>query len=661
MPNQKPWGPPYLGAAYYPEDWPMEKMDEHIALMKEAGINVMRVGEFAWSSMEPREGEYDLGWLHTVIDKLAMAEIAAIMCTPTCTPPAWLTQRYPEVLFVDHHGVAQSHGARRHACPNNPVYREHCTRIVTRLAEEFGSEESIIGWQIDNEVYTNLSRSCFCPVCVGKFREFMRERYGTIENLNEAWCNSLWSMTYDSFDQLPIARPDVWHHPALLMAWDEFMSRSYIDFTKHQAEVLHKLTKHPIGTDMMMVGGVDHYEINRHLDIVEFNHYHNRDSFWESAFWFDLNRPIKDIPFWNTETATSWNGSVSAHSYNEPGFCRANSWFPIALGAEANMFWLWQTHRAGQELMHGAVIDASGRPLHIFGEVQQTAREFKAAAGFINGTRPVRTGLAIHWSNLAYIVFKNQPMAAVNYYAEMSRNIYKPLIQAQFRPDVIDASVDLAPYKLIFSPLLPALDQHALRERLDAWITSGGTWIAGPLTDVRTTDGARFTHAPYGCLEDWAGIYCKHQIPGEVPTFKMNWEDGTQSQGSLWYDGLELRGAEALATYADGPLAGLAAVTRSALGRGQIITLGTLPRPAELLNLLKTIGADVGILPVAEASENVMFAPREGDAGAGAVVLEYECRPGTITLPREATDILIGEKRSGTVEVPAYGVMVLKY
>ena len=198
--------PPYFGAAYYPEDWPLAQIDEDIALMLRAGMNCMRIGEFAWSSMEPDEGRYEFGWLHTVVDKLAAAGLATILGTPTCTPPIWLVERYPEVLFVLDDGRPSGHGARRHACPNSPVYRDHCARIVSRMADESGQDDRILGWQIDNEVYAIGGwppRSCCCPVCLQLFREKMRAEFGTIEALNDAWCLSLWSQAYQSFDQLP--------------------------------------------------------------------------------------------------------------------------------------------------------------------------------------------------------------------------------------------------------------------------------------------------------------------------------------------------------------------------------------------------------------------------------------------------------------------------
>ncbi len=172
---------PFIGVAYYPEDWPESEMDFDIAKMKEIGIGVARIGEFAWKKMEPEEGVFEFGWLHRVVDKLAEAGIRVIMGTPTAVPPKWLTSLDKEMFIEDGNGHRVSHGGRRHACSNNPIYLEHCDRIVTELAREFGDDENIIGWQIDNEIYL---QNCHCRHCENQFRRHLKKKYGTIEELN---------------------------------------------------------------------------------------------------------------------------------------------------------------------------------------------------------------------------------------------------------------------------------------------------------------------------------------------------------------------------------------------------------------------------------------------------------------------------------------------
>ena len=652
-----PHTPPWLGAAYYPEDWPLEQIDDDIALMKDAGMNVMRVAEFAWSRMEPREDHYDFDWLHIVVDKLGEAGLATIMCTPTCTPPAWMVERYPEIMCQDAHGTPKRHGARRDACPNSPVYRDHCGRITRAMAEGFGDDENVIGWQIDNE----LSGYCYCPACQRKFQDAMRARYGTVEDLNEVWALHLWSQALQSFSQLPIPTDVHNFHPSLVQAWRDFWSDSYTEFTYHQADILHELVRQPVGTDMMPVHGVSYEKVHRELDLVQFNHYNTEDNLWYAGFWMDYCRQFKDVPFWNTETSTCWSGRTWARGYRAEGFCRANSWLPYLLGGEANLYWLWRSHRAGQELMHGSVVSSCGRPLHIFGEVKEVAEGIRKSADFINGTTCTDPGFGLHFSNAAGHMMGIQPMVeGFDYSTRLSEDCYRPLVRAHYRTDVIDPTVDLSKYRVIWSPFLPALDEAGLRERLHEWIENGGIWIAGPLSDIRKVDGTKFTHAPYGTLEDWAGITCKYEIPGAPVDFAVRWPDGSESNGDVWYDGIEPRDSEALATYTAGPLAGLAAVTRRTVGKGSVIALGTLPPHDVIVSLIGGLLSEAGITPVADASPDLLVVPREGEAGSGLMAVEVGGKPARLAFEGTMLNLLDDTEYTGEIALPPYGVAVLK-
>lgn len=657
--------PPYLGAAYYPEDWPLSQVDADVELMVRAGMNVMRVGEFAWHSMEPEEGWYQFDWLHMVVEKLGAAGIAVILGTPTATPPIWLVERYPEVLFVTDEGKQLAHGARRHVCPNNLVYRDYCARIVTKMAEEFGDDDRVIGWQIDNEVYPLGGwppRSCCCPICVRQFQAWMRDQFGTIDRLNGAWCLHLWSQAYRSFDQLPPPRRDIWHHPSLLAAWAHFSSDSYAGYVKHQADILHEKAKQPVGTDMMPFDGVDYADMHRCLDLVQFNHYNEMDNLWRAAFWFDFIRPLKPAPFWNTETQTSWNGSVAINSgLKDPGFCRANSWLPIAMGGEANLYWLWRQHWAGQELMHGAVVSSAGRPLHVFPEVQEIAAGLATSSEFLRGTRPVQAHLALLYSQRVARVQTFQPiMPGLSYQSKVQESIYRPMLQAQLRPDIISPEADLSEYRVIVAPLLLSLDEADLRSRLREWVEAGGILVIGPMSDIRDGQGAKFTHAPLGSLEEWTGVYCRHTVPGVPKDLKLRWDDGHESAGSLWFDAFEPNEAQVLATYLDWPNEGLAAVTSSSLGNGKIVLLGTLPPPEDLQSLLRRVCDEAGTPPVIEASANLIVVPRVGAAGWGIVAVEVDNEPATLNLPGPMDDLITGQTLQGRLELPPYSVLVLR-
>ena len=237
-------------------------------------------------------------------------------------------------------------------CSNNPDYKAYSARIVEKMAQEFASDPFVIGWQIDNEIYTH-DKGCFCKHCISKFHDALRQKYGSIKALNDAWNLNLFSQAYDSFDEIPAPR-DAWHNPHLLQEWYNVQNDSHVEFVHIQADILHKYTNVLIGTDTMPVNGMDYRKLNSKLDVVQFNHYNEPDNLYKVMLWFDYLRTMRPHPFWNTETSTCWNGSVSiTQSIKPDGFCRVNSYLPLAMGGEANMYWIWRTHWAGHELMHG--------------------------------------------------------------------------------------------------------------------------------------------------------------------------------------------------------------------------------------------------------------------------------------------------------------------
>jgi beta-galactosidase GanA len=259
-------------------------------------------------------------------------------------------------------------------------------------------------------------------------------------------------------------------------------------------------------------------------------------------------------------------------------------------------------------------------------------------------------------------MFEFQPIVnGFKYSEKLTGSFYRPLMETSLRADVIDPAVSLDSYKVICSPFLPALDEAGLRQRIKAWVKAGGIWIVGPLSDNLTLDATKFTHSPFGFLEQLMEAYCNYQIPGDPQDFALRWSDGSESCGSIWYDGFEAGGAEVLATYTEQPFEGLAAVLRKKVGKGQIILLGTMPRHEDLKKLLLSECGQAGIGPVAEASSNLLVVPRKGKAGEGLIAVEFENRPASLTLTRPAVDLLTGRKHNEKVKIQSYGVMVLKY
>lgn len=661
--------PPYLGAAYYPEGWSDQRVDEDVRQMKETGINLVRLAEFAWSRLEPEEGRYDFGWLRRVIAKLDAAGIGVILCTPSATPPVWLTEKYPDILPIAEDGRRTTHGARLHYCPNHEIYQEYIRKINEAIVQEFDSCPNVIGWQVDNEVYTWQGKGCFCPTCQEKFHQFLKERYGTVEQLNRCWQLTLWSQEYKNFDQIPMPRSDVWHHPALKTAWLEFQEDSITEYVSRQYRTIKKYSRKPVGTDMMPLPLVSHVKLTREADVVMFNHYNNEDNLGQVFFWFEYLKTLRDIPMWNTETDPCGNGSTARQAYKPRGFCTVNSWLPLIFGGEANLYWHWRAHRAGHELMHGAVIDAHGRPNHTYGEIKQLAADFKRCADFLVQTKVSPAPIAIHYDALAEKQFLAQPIAAGLKYQPILRDcFYEPLRRIGQRVDIIPPCHDLSQYRVVLSPLLPYIEQELL-SRLYSWIEAGGIWIAGPLTGCRDAAGGQL-EKPLGPLEEWAGCVRRYALAAnEKYPFDLHDVYGEKSDGAVWYDAFQTQEGRAAAVYwnASYELAGMAAVVERKIGKGKIILLGTVPQKELLLRLAEVDTSGQAVKdyqqPDYQLSDNLLAVPRVtgNSLEAGVLLAEFTGQKGQLYLTRKAEDLRTGQLFSGRVEVSPWTVMVLRY
>lgn len=655
--------PPYIGAAYYPEGFSVDRIERDIAQMKSTGINTVRLAEFAWSRLEPSEGHYDFNWLKDVIDKLSDSGIGVILCTPSATPPFWLTDKYPTVLPMRYDGHRASHGARLHYCPNNEIYRSIIRKFIREFARRFSACRSILGWQIDNEVYLPFGEGCFCPDCERKFHDFLEDRFGSIDNLNHEWQLTLWSQEYPSFSKVPMPHPSTPHHPSLKAAWIEFQEKSIIEYVEEQVDLLKEYSGKPISTDMMPLPLIDHVRANRKTDVVMFNHYCSESSLHTAFFWFDYLKTIKDVPLWNTETDPNFNGGTTLSGYKSSGFTTVNSWLPFIFGGQANLYWHWIGHRAGHELMHGSIIDSCGRPTYTEREIARICKDLAGSSKFLNGTRLCPARVAIHYSAFSEKLFLNQPICAhPGYWAVIFEKFYMPLIKSGIRVDIIAPDKELDQYEIVISPMLPYLDNHGLKERLNKWIEDGGTWIAGPLTDIRNQHCAKLD-SPFSVLENWGGISVKYfTAPNPDRLFDLKFSDGIVSEGSLWYDGFELAGALPIAVYGDRSFefTGLTAIAENSKAAGKVITLGTLPLEADYLRLIRSHKADhEDIMP--KSSENVLCIPRCGEAGEGFALAEYLNKPGSLEIRNSAVDLLTGIRHSGVVEIQPYTIMIMRY
>ncbi len=646
----------YIGAAYYPELWDKTEIDKDIAKMKEYGMNCMRIGEFAWSTMEPKEGEVNLDFFKYVVDKLYENGIYTVMCTPSCTPPRWLFAKYPDAMRIrsERHVVSKMDvHSRVHPCKSHKGIRQENARIAREMAKAFANHPGVIGWQIDNEMYA-YDYGCYCDRCKAGFREHLKNKFGTVENLNKSWGMYRWSLDYQSFDEVMPPSWKSWENPSRMVEWLRYQNSLIYSYVHEQADAIREYSSAPIGTDMMIDNFLSYNEMNKKLDVVQHNHYNTVDNLYRIIFNFDFYRTLKERPFWVTETLLGWNGSIAAYGgYRNVGYSYINSLLPIAHGAEMNLYWLFRSHPNGHELGHGAFLNSSGRPNNVAKSVRMITDTLTKSEDFLLNSK-VKSKLALTYSAEAFNMFLHAPIVEnfdhdvdikfINHFHKVFRH---------YNLDVIETDKDLSEYDTIMSPFLACAQIDGFKDRVVEWVKNGGTWIVGPLSDIMNENTTKYTEKPYSFLEELCGVYTKYQLPIQDESFSASWvEDGERFNLAMGCDAYELNGAESLATYNIEDLDNLTAIARRKVGKGQVIILGTVPDEKALLRL-------VNKKPIAEASSNVDLVERMGKEN-GIIAMEIEGKDGYINLDKEYYDVLSDKVVSGRIEMKPYSAYVFK-
>ena len=643
----------YIGAAYYPELWEKEEVIKDVQRMKDLGINCVRIGEFAWSTMEKTEGVYDFEFFKYVMDTMYENGIYTILCTPSCTPPRWVFKKYPDLMRVrynNYDNIRVEVHSRCHPCKSHEGIRALNSKIAEEMAKALGNHPGLIGWQIDNEVYP-YDFGCFCERCTKKYREFLKEKYKTIDSLNKKWFMNRWSLNFSSFDEIMPPAPQSWEHPSHAVEWWRFQCGLVNTYVWEQADAIRKYSRAPIGTDMMIDNAYSYNIVNKRLDIVQHNHYETQDELYRTFLNYDFYRTLKDKPFWVTETQPGYNGSYAAYNgYRPNGHNYINSLAPIVKGGEMNLYWHFRCHPAGHELGHGAVYSSAGVPSPIAPSIKKLSQTLDTCKDFLEGSH-VKSKIALTYSSTAV---KNFMFAPIIQHLDDHDHSFRPLFADRFHDafrhynvDVIETDKDLSEYEVVVAPLLTTFSDSDFGTRIKRWVENGGTLIAGPLSDIMTDYACKHTDKTYPVLEDLAGVKVKHHLPIEQDNFKAKW---TQGGGIfdifLGCDAFEPIDSESLADYTGFDFEGMCAIAKRKVGKGTVILLGTAPDKKALIKL-------VGKAPIAEASSNVFLTKREGEC-SGIVALEIEGKDGYITLDKEYYDILGKKNVSGSVEIKPY-------
>ncbi|MCS6994699.1 MAG: beta-galactosidase [Anaerolineales bacterium] len=650
----------HFGAAWYPEHWPPQRWAEDIRLMKEAHFTVVRLAEFAWSSLEPSEGDFRFDWLEQAIAQLAEAGIWVVLGTPTAAPPAWLVTQYPETLAVDEQGRRVQFGNRCHYCVNAPEMHRAARRIARAMAERFGSHPRVIGWQVDNE----YNRVCYCDHCHAQFQAFLQQEYGTLDELNARWTTAYWSQTYSDWKQIPL--PIGPHNPGLMLAFRRFVTRSYRNFQRAQLEELRPHLPSSVWVThnfMNWFGGFDHYELSYDLDLASWDWYvaTGHHDHLTSGAAHDLVRGYKRKNFWLIETQpghVNWSQTNNALNKME---ARAMAWHAVAHGADALLYWQWRSALNGQEQYHGTLIDQSGQPRPFYEEAQLIGAEFARVSDLVIGsTVQARTAILNCYESRWAIEFQRHN-SAFDYVAYLE-HWYRPLSVRNLEIDLLSADEALDGYQLVIAPALIVLDEQRI-EHLRAFVQRGGRLVLTLRTGMKDRHNAMLPSRPPGALAELAGVEVEeyyslqHPIPVGGKLF--------QGTASLWAERLRLLGqpfTTVMARYgaSNGWLDDQPAVVVNPYGSGFVYTVGAWLDERSQDTLVRQILLNTSLKPFETPPAVEVRVRVRPDGRRLYFVINHSRQEQTVTLPWDATDHLTGQSFApGALTLYPYAVALL--
>lgn len=651
-----------LGAAWYPEQWPESHWDRDLELMEAAHLHVVRVGEFAWSTIEPAEGHYDLDWLERAVRLAEKHHIAVVIGTPTDAPPAWLTHKYPETLRVDANGHRAEHGSRRQFNYADPHYRAFCAEIAGQLARRFGHDPHIIGWQIGNE-FTDES---FDPETRSQFQHWLERRFGTLDELNRDWATAYWSQTYDRWDEIPL--PTSGGNPGLLLEHRHFVSDTWRDFQHVQVEAIRKYAdrRQFITTNIGGLGwsdNFDHYEINRELDLASWDDYVGEGhlNVARNGAMHDFVRGWKRENFWVMETQPGSVNWAPVSTTLDRGEVRAMAWQAIGHGADAVLYWQWRDALNGQEQYHGALVGPDGEPLPVYSEVRDIGSEFERAAAALAGTAPLAQVAILHTYDSRWAI-DFQPHNRNYDQLEVLLGYYRPLHQQRLTVDIVEASVPLTSYKLVLAPNLNMISKDLAEHLLD-YVQQGGRLLLGPRSGMKDEHNALNAERQPGPLVDTLGgrVEQYYALDETVPV------DGALGSGkaSLWAEQLSTKSSddEVQLRYAksNGWLDDQPAMITRRVGKGQISYLGAVLDPALMQRVLQWALDDAAVTPeFGELPPNVEVCRRLDKKRTVDILINHGTATVNIALPMNMRDLLHNDRSVTKIELEPQGVAVLE-
>lgn len=664
-----------IGADYYPEHWDKERWKTDAEMMVKANIKVIRMGEFAWSLYEPEEGRFEFEWMDEALDFFGGYGIKAVLCTPSATPPKWMADKYPEIYQDDIHGNPKIFGTRKHYCFNSSLYRKKTALLSGKIAERYAKHPAVEAWQIDNELGWSDTTRCYCDKCRNKFRLWLKEKYGDIEKLNQAYGTVFWSQVYNSFEEVIIPKAgacyDTCHdtqgqNPSLLLDYYRFASDSVISFTRESAAAIRKYSDKPLTSNLLDAAvnsgtGIDYFKLSKELDFVTWDNYIEFQ--WGIAKDETVSRDhallrsYKKKPFWVMEQQSGPCGWSKMGPAPTPGKLRLWTYQAVANGADTVVYFRWRACPFGTEQYWHGILGHDGKPNRRYEEISGVGSEMERL-NRVYGTLMPSADVAIvksfdsEWSHSIHKHVENF------HYDNLLLSFYRPFYEMGMSADFVEAGEELSKYRLVIAPAL-LMAGEADRKNLEAYVKAGGCLLLTFRSGIKDMDNNMLTETAPGIFRELAGVEVNDYDPQLEKQTAVSGVFG-QGSASLWCDVVKPVSARSLGVYTGDYYAGAPCLTVNAYGKGQVYYLGCDLDERAMEQLSRYLAGRLG-LPADFYSLKGVEAVKTSDGSRQAYfLLNHNSCPAVVPLHRQYREMLTERLVEECIELKPYGVAILE-
>lgn len=635
------------GGDYNPEQWDEATWAEDMRLFKLAHIDTVTLNVFSWAALQPGEDTYDFSKLDKIMAMVHANGLKVVLATSTAAHPAWMARKYPEILRTEADGRKRKFGSRHNSCPNSPVYRKFSVRLAEKLSERYGHYDNIIAWHISNE----YGGECYCENCEKAFRNWLKERYGTIEAVNQAWDTAFWSHTFYDWDEIvaPDYRSEHWGNErttfqGISLDYRRFNSDSILDCFRLEYEAVKKHTPDiPVTTNLMeFYKPLDYQKWAKFMDFISWDSYPSPDyTPAQMALNHELMRGLKDgKPFVLMEQTPSVTNWQPFNSLKRPGVMRLWSWQAVAHGSDSVMFFQMRRSIGACEKYHGAIIDHAGHEnTRVFREAAALGAELEKTGGRLLGTREkADVGILFDWDNWWSVEYSAGPSVLLKYRDEV-QNYYTALHDQNIPADIIALDADFDKYKVILAPVLYMV-KPGVDEKLRQFVGRGGTLVTTFFSGYVDEHDLVTVGGYPGKLRDILGIWVEESdaLPADAANHFI-WE-GEQHEARILCDLLHCESAQPLAVYEEDFYAGMPVLTRNGFGQGRAYYVAARSDEAFYRKLVKRICQDQGIRPLIDTPDGVEATLRAGEEKRYLFLLNHTKTAQTVISNGAYYDIL---------------------